>query len=57
MGDGTQIQLIPGKVKLVYQVFEVGRWRVRFFQDNVIYSFRVALGRRRFALVVSKTWQ
>lgn len=57
MGDGTQIQIIPGKVKVVFQVFEKGAWRVRFFQDNVIWSIRVALGRHRLALVVSKKWR
>lgn len=54
MPTGKQIVLIPGKVKLVYQLFDEPAWRVRTFQDNVIRSLRVALGRRRFSLVVAK---
>ena len=54
MIHGRQIEIWPGRVKLVVQLFDEPRWRVRTFEDDVIRSLRVALGRRRLVLVVAK---
>jgi len=54
MPRGRQIVIWPGRIKLIVQKFDEPRWRIRTFEDNVIRSRRVALGRRRFALVIAK---
>jgi hypothetical protein len=54
MRHGRQLQLWPGRAKLIVQRFDEPRWRVRTFEDNVIRSLRVAVGRYRFVLVLAK---